>query len=112
MNKEFEVKNNITFVDKETKMEYQRYLDKINEYNRKVEKGEKPDADLAETLTEFNEKFKIEKNDTNQLESYDVNKLLDKINNSLDPQYSEINAEDALEKIESKIKELEESEND
>jgi len=45
MNKEFEIKNNMTFEDEETKIEYQKYLDKINEYNRKVQNGEKPDFD-------------------------------------------------------------------
>lgn len=112
MNKEFELKNNITFEDEETKVEYQKYLDKINEYNRKVANGEKTEYDLSEILTEFNEKFKVEGYDTKQLELYDINKLLDKINNSLDPQYSSVNSEEAMEKINSRIKELEESEND
>lgn len=112
MNKEFEIKNNMTFEDEETKIEYQKYLDKINEYNRKVQNGEKPDFDLSEVLKEFNEKFEFEGYEPKQLESYDIDKLLERINNSLDSKYSSDNAEETLEKIDARIKELEELEND
>lgn len=37
---EFKINNNISFEDEETKIEYQKYLDEINEYNRKVANGE------------------------------------------------------------------------
>lgn len=111
MSKEFEIKNNMTFEDEETKIEYQKYLDKINEYNLKIEKGEKPDFDLSEILTEFNEKFKFEGNDTKQLENYDINNLLEKINNNLEPQYCKISSEEALKKINARINKLEDTEN-
>lgn len=112
MNKEFEIKNNMTFEDEETKIEYQKYLDKINEYNRKIQNGEKPDFDLAEVLKEFNEKLEFEGYEPKQLDSYDIDKLVERINNSLDSKYSSDNAEETLEKIDARIKELEEIEND
>lgn len=53
MNNEFKINNNIVFEDEETKIEYQKYLDEINEYNRKVANGEKPDVDLSEITSKF-----------------------------------------------------------
>ena len=53
MNNEFKINNNIVFEDEETKIEYQKYLDEINEYNRKVANGEKTDVDLSEITSKF-----------------------------------------------------------
>ena len=42
----FKINNDILFEDEETKIEYQKYLDEVNEYNRKIATGEKLDKDL------------------------------------------------------------------
>ena len=56
---EFKINNNISFEDEETKIEYQKYLDEINEYNRKIANGETPEKDLSEIADEYKSKFKV-----------------------------------------------------
>ena len=51
---EFKINNNISFEDEETTIEYQKYLDEINEYNRKVANGETLEKDLSLLLKNLN----------------------------------------------------------
>ena len=64
INNEFKINSNISFVDEKSKIEYQKYLDEVNEYNRKIATGEKLDKDLSAIMDEFKKKFSVErKND-------------------------------------------------
>lgn len=53
--------NNIKFEDDETKIEYQKYLDEVNEYNRKIVNGETPDKDLSTIIDEFKKNLLLKK---------------------------------------------------
>lgn len=63
MDNEFKINNNISFEDEETKIEYQKYLDEVNEYNRKVANGERTEKDLSTITSEFKDKFLINGNE-------------------------------------------------
>lgn len=56
---EFKINNNIIFVDEKTKAEYQKYLDEVNEYNRKIANGETPEKDLTAITDKFKQKFVV-----------------------------------------------------
>lgn len=103
MNDEFKIKNNIQFEDEETRIEFQKYLDEINEYNRKIQNGEETDVNPADLLNKYREKFydeelenKMKKID-NQKENFnfednETNELLNKINqriSELDEEYKD-----------------------
>ena len=71
-NDEFKINSNITFEDEKTKIEYQKYLDEINEYNRKIANGETPEKDLTAITDKFKQKFVVNhKSDNNEVELYD-----------------------------------------
>ena len=71
-NEEFRINDNITFEDEETKIEYQKYLNEINEYNRKIANGEKPEKDLTEITDKFKQKFVVNhKSHNDEVELYD-----------------------------------------
>ena len=103
MNDEFKIKNNIQFEDEETRIEYQKYLDEINEYNRKIKNGEETDANLADLLNKYREKFydeelenKMKKIDNQKeninFENNETDELLNKINqriSELDEEYKD-----------------------
>lgn len=108
MNNEFKLNNNIEFIDEETKIEYEKYLEKINDYNRKVSAGEKPDFDLSEMLNEFNKKFDVDGFLDKEVVYYDVDGLLKSINDSLNEEYRNSESDLAIDKINSRIKELDE----
>ena len=82
---EFKINNNISFEDEETKIEYQKYLDEVNEYNRKVANGETPEKDLSTIISEFKDKFVINGNEgESQIEDNKLNSLIEKFNKNLD----------------------------
>jgi len=109
MNNEFKINNNIVFEDEETKVEYQKYLDEINEYNRKVANGEKPESDLSEIMSKFKEKFDVEGAENKKIESYDINGLINKIDNglkSMDSSYDPQNIDKTMENIDKRLEQL------
>ena len=72
INDEFNINSNISFEDEKTKIEYQKYLDEINEYNRKIANGETPEKDLSAITDKFKQKFVVNhKSDNNEVELYD-----------------------------------------
>ena len=71
--------NNIKFEDDETKIEYQKYLDEVNEYNRKIANGETPDKDLSTITDEFKQKFVIEEKNNFETNNYMLNELIEKL---------------------------------
>ena len=72
INDEFNINSNISFEDEKTKIEYQKYLDEINEYNRKIANGETPEKDLSDITDKFKQKFVVNhKSDNNEVELYD-----------------------------------------
>lgn len=72
INNEFKINSNISFEDEKAKIEYQKYLDEINEYNRKIANGETPEKDLSAITDKFKQKFVVNhKSDNNEVELYD-----------------------------------------
>lgn len=72
INNEFSINSNVSFEDEKTKIEYQKYLDEINEYNRKIANGETPEKDLTEITDKFKQKFVVNhKSDNDEVELYD-----------------------------------------
>ena len=59
MSKEFKVDKNINFKDEETKKAYLKFLNEINEYNKKRANGEITEKDFSYFLNKFKEKFKL-----------------------------------------------------
>ena len=57
MNKEFKINDNIQFDSEETKVEFQKYLDEINDYNRKIQNGEDPGVNQADLLNKYRKKI-------------------------------------------------------
>lgn len=108
MNNEFKINNNIVFKDEETKVEYQKYLDEINEYNRKVANGEKPESDLSEIMSKFKEKFNVECAENNHIEDKKFDELMGKLNQSLDSNYTntDLPIDEQIENIDKRIEEL------
>lgn len=103
MNKEFKINNNIVFEDEETKIEFQKYLDEVNEYNRKIQNGEEPGVNPADLLNKYREKFYDEelenkmkelddKKNNFKFENNETDELLNKINqriSELDEEYKD-----------------------
>lgn len=102
MNNDFKINNNIQFDDKETKEQLQKYLDVVNEYNRKIQNGEDPGISMDELLNKYRETFYDEELE-NKIKDIDSTKENFKFNNS------DIN--ELLIKINNKIKELDEKSN-
>lgn len=99
----FKINNNVSFENEETKIEYQKYLDEINEYNRKIANGEKTEKDLASITEEFKQKFVIEgKNDCET-----KNDMFDKLKEKLDQNInSNLSYDEQIENINKRIQEL------
>ena len=108
MNNEFKINNNIVFEDEESKVEYQKYLDEINEYNRKVANGEKPETDLSEIMSKFKEKFNVDGAENNYVENKNLDELMEKLNQSLDSNYTntDLPINEQIENIDKRIEEL------
>jgi len=100
MNKELKINNNVVFEDEETKVEFQKYLDEINEYNRKIQNGEDPDVNPADLLNKYREKF-YDEEEENKMKELDEQKNNFKFKNN---EINELNN-----KLNDKIKELEEN---
>lgn len=83
--------NHITFDNEETKNEYQKYLDEINEYNEKIAHGENPNTDINELTRKFKEKFVLQDNDNNEINievnapviKFDDEKLIKEVDDSI-----------------------------
>lgn len=105
---EFKINNNISFEDEETKIEYQKYLDEINEYNRKVANGETLEKDLSTITEEFKQKFNVNGSETNPVEDKNLDELIEKLNKSLDSKYTNTNLsiDEQIENIDKRIEEL------
>lgn len=108
INDEFNINNNIEFEDEETKIEYQKYLDEINEYNRKIANGEKPEKDLSAITEEFKQKFNVSGSETTSIEDKNLDELIEKLNKSLDSKYTNTNLsyDEQIENINKRIQEL------
>ena len=101
----FKINNDILFEDEETKIEYQKYLDEINEYNRNVANGETPEKDLSTITEEFKQKFNVKGSETNPVEDKNLDELIEKLNKSLDSKYTNTNLpiEEQIDNINNKI---------
>lgn len=104
----FKINNNISFEDEETKIEYQKYLDEVNEYNRKVANGEIPEKDLSTITEEFKQKFNVNGAETTHIEDKNLDELIEKLNKSLDSKYTNTNLpiDEQIENINKRIEEL------
>lgn len=115
-NEEFRINDNITFEDEETKIEYQKYLDEINEYNRKIANGEIPEKDLSEIADEYKSKFKVNNkinstyNTNNTINDKDkFDELVKKLNDNLKTSETS-NLDEQIGQINNRISELEQQE--
>lgn len=108
INNEFSINSNVSFEDEETKIEYQKYLDEVNEYNRKVANGETPEKDLSTITEEFKLKFNVNGSGTTPVEDKNLDELIEKINKSLDSNYTNTNVsiDEQIENIDKRIEEL------
>ena len=77
---EFKINNNISYENEETKIEYQKYLDEVNEYNRRVANGETPEKDLSTITEEFKQKFNVNGSGTTSIEDKNLDELIEKLN--------------------------------
>lgn len=104
----FEINSNITFKDEETKKEYQKYLDEINEYNIKIANGEKPEKDLSEIMNKFKETFHVDGAETTHVEDKNLDELVEKLNKSLDSNYTntDLPIDEQIKNIDKRIEEL------
>jgi len=80
--------NNIKFEDDETKIEYQKYLDEVNEYNRKIVNRETLDKDLSTIIDEFKQKFVIEEKNNFETNNYMLNGLKEKLDQNINSNLS------------------------
>lgn len=94
MNKEFKINDNIQFDSEETKIELQKYLDEVNEYNRKIQNGEEPDINMGDLLNKYRQTFYDEelenkmqeidnKKENFEFDNSEMDELLNKINNRI-----------------------------
>lgn len=94
MNKEFKINDNIQFDGEDTKAKFQKYLDKINEYNKKIQNGEETDINPEDLLNEYRKTFYDEEleNKMNEIDikgenfkpnNKEMNELIDKINKKI-----------------------------
>ena len=95
--------NNIKFEDDETKIEYQKYLDEVNEYNRKIANGETPDKDLSTITDEFKQKFVIEEKNNFETNNYMLNELIEKLDQNIN---SNLSYDKQIQNINKRIEEL------
>lgn len=108
MDNEFKINNNISFEDEETKIEYQKYLDEVNEYNRKAANGETPEKDLSIITEEFNQKFNVNDSRITSIEGKNLDELIEKLNKTLDSKYTNTNLpiDEQIVNIDKRIEEL------
>lgn len=111
---EFKINNNVSFEDEETKIEYQKYLDKINEYNKKIANGETPEKDLSSIMDEFKGKFIVRpQNGEPQVKSTnDLDDLIKKIDDKLNIHSENKSIDEQIKDIDDRIADLEKIEND
>ena len=95
MNKELKINNNVVFEDEETKVEFQKYLDEINEYNRKIQNGEDPGVNPADLLNKYREKFCDEELENKMIELDDKKNNFKFENNEMDELINKIDAKKA-----------------
>ena len=95
--------NNIKFEDDETKIEYQKYLDEVNEYNRKIANGETPDKDLSTITDEFKQKFVIEEKNNFETNNYMLNELIGKFDQNIN---SNLSYDEQIQNINKRIEKL------
>ena len=91
------INDNISFENDETKREYQKYLDEINDYNEKIARGENPNVDITELTKKFKEKFKLLDNNNNEIVS------------ELKTPSIDFNSDDLINKIDESINKVEEN---
>lgn len=108
MSNEFKINDNIEFDSEYTKRKFQKYLDEINEYNRKVANGEKPEVDLSEMMNKFKEKFDVEGVKTSPVEDNKLDELIEEIKKNLGNGYTnkELTIDERVESIDRGIEEL------
>jgi hypothetical protein len=102
VNKEYnsyKINDNISFENEETKREYQKYLDEMNDYNEKIARGENPNIDITELTKKFKEKFKLLDNNNDEIVSelktpsidFNNDDLINKIDESINKVEENIN---------------------
>lgn len=111
---QFRINNNITFEDEETKVEYQKYLDEINEYNKKIANGETPEKDLTAITDEFKEKFiiKSQNKEPQEKSTNELDDLIKKIDDKLNIPSENNSIDEQIKDIDKRIVEIEKIEND
>lgn len=100
---EFKINNSFVFKDDETKVEYQKYLDEVNEYNRKIANGETPDKDLSTITDEFKQKFIIEEKNDSEINNDMLDELKEKLDQTIN---SNLSYEEQIQNINKRIEEL------
>lgn len=65
--------------------------DEINEYNRKIANGEKPEKDLSISTEKFKQKFNVNGSETTLVEEKKLDELIEKLNKSLDSKCTNTN---------------------
>ena len=65
--------------------------DEINEYNRKIANGEKPEKDLSISTEKFKQKFNVNGSETTFVEEKKLDELIEKLNKSLDSKCTNTN---------------------
>lgn len=102
MNNEFKINDNIQFDKEEVKVELKKYLDEVNEYNRKIQNDEETDVSIDDLLNKYRETFYDE-----ELE----NKLQDTLNKNGNFKFDKNDIDQLVIKINNRIKELEKESN-
>ena len=82
MSKEFKVDKDINFKDEETKRAYLKFLNEINEYNKKRANGEITEQDFSCFLNKFKEKFKLEEETEGDFKTADSETIKKLLNNA------------------------------
>lgn len=92
--------------------EYQEYIDKINKYNELVAKGQAPENDISELMSEFSTKFGSDSMNSDSTEDTEFTELVNKINKSLENGYvsSNLSPDEQIDEINKRIAELEKEE--
>ena len=82
MSKEFKVDKNINFKDEEAKKAYLKFLNEINEYNKKRANGEITEKDFSYFLNKFKEKFKLKEETEGDFKTADSETIKKLLNNA------------------------------
>lgn len=113
MNEEFKINKNISFKDEETKKAYLEFLNEVNEYNKKVANGERPEHDISYYSDKFEKTFEIDDKENIHYEndnSKKLEELLDSIDKKLGIKDDDSNIDNLIEKIDNRIAMLESEE--